>query len=152
MPGVADVERRTRASQEQRDRQNDRDTLLRLIAEGRLHEADAQQLEQIKLALELSDILGKNGASKELDVDAIAASLKDAITDAVASMPTRVSAGVDPTRPEMMHTNLTSISHKKSDLSISHGDTLTTEKEGDEDAVAKLKRLKEIKQGPSDNG
>ena len=51
MPGVADVERRTALSRERAARQVERKELLRMVREGRIHEADERQLETIKLTL-----------------------------------------------------------------------------------------------------
>ncbi len=152
VPGVADVERRTKAAQEQKTRKSERDNLLVLIAEGRLHEADAAQIEQIKLALELGELLNHEPQSTGIDADQLAAALKGVVTDLVAAMPkvihTSGSGGgsvEDTSRPGMKHTSLSSITHKDSEINISHGDALTVEKEGDEDAGEKLKRLREIK-------
>jgi len=151
VPGVADAERRTRAAQEQRGRKYNRENLLKLIKEGRLHEADAEQVEQIKLALELNELLGRPAESNGIDADTLAIALKEALTEVVSSISNSSGGGVGtglvkPTsRPGMKHTSLTSIAHKDSEVSISHGDTLAEESEGEEDAAAKLRRLREIK-------
>lgn len=153
MPGVADAERRTRALQSQKDRKRDKETLKQLIADGRLHEADAHQLEEIKLALELSEMLGvkQESAPTGFDEEKLAAALKVAVADVVAAMPTGGGTGssgssaVDPARPQMGHSNMTSISHKESELEVKGGDNLATESEGDETAAAKLARLRELK-------
>ena len=101
------------------------------MADGRIHEADAEQLEQIKLALELSELLGSNKLETSgIDADQLANALKGVVTDLVAAMPKVVhTPGLGegwppsgPARPSMKHTNLTSIAHKDSDLSISQGD------------------------------
>lgn len=154
MPSVADAERRTKATQEQRGRKEDRENLLRLVSEGRLHEADGHQLEQIKLALELSELLGttKQEPTPIIDAETLTAALRGAVADVMAGMPTVSNVGVptgshapDPARPKMKHTSLASITHKDSELSVNHGDTLVQENKGNEDTAEKLRRLKKLK-------
>jgi hypothetical protein len=150
MPGVADAERRTKSAQKQKGRKQDRDALMQLLKEGRLHEADAEQVEQIKLALELSEILGpKQEAAAGLDAEMLAAALRGAVAEVVQAMPKATgptgSAVSDPARPKMGHNSMTSISHKDSGLDVQGADNLSTESEGDEDAAEKLRRLKELK-------
>lgn len=151
MPGVADAERRTKALQDQKGRKRDRESLKQLLAEGRLHEADDYQLEQIKLALELSEMLGiKQEVAPGFDEEKLAAALRTAVADVVAAIPTGMtgptgSATLDPARPKMGHTNMTSISHKEPGLDVQGADNLATESEGDETAAAKLARLRELK-------
>ena len=153
MPGVADAERRTKAVQEQRSRKQGREDLLRLIAEGRLHEADSHQLETIKLALELNGLINdKQDIPQGIDPSVLTEALRGAVAAVVAGMPTASgptnSHASDPARPQMKHTALTSISHKDSGLDISHGDALAEESAGDDDAGDKLRRLKEIRGAP----
>ncbi len=153
MPGVAEAERRTRAAQKQQGRKRDRETLLNLLAEGRIHEADEHQLEQIKLALELSELMGvrqESGPALDEDVaQKIVAALRDAMAEAVANMPKGVgptgSSVSDPARPKMGHNSMTSISHKDPGFDVQGAENLTQETEGDEDAAEKLKRLRELK-------
>jgi hypothetical protein len=150
MPGVADAERKTRALQKQRGRKRDRETLMDLLSEGRLHEADEHQLEQIKLALELSELMGvKQESGPALDEDKLVAAMRAALVEVVANMPKAVgptgSSVSDPARPKMGHNSMTSISHKDSGLDIEGAENLTQESEGDEDAAEKLRRLKELK-------
>ena len=153
MPGVADAERRTKSAQEQKGRKKDREHLMQLLAEGRLHEADAHQVEQIKLALELSEMLGvKQESAPGLDEEKLAAALRVAVADVVAAMPTGFSGGgstgssvSDPARPSMKHTSLTSITHKDSGLDVVGGDKLATESESEEGAAEKLARLRALK-------
>lgn len=152
MPGVADAERRTRASQKQQGRKRDRETLLNLLAEGRIHEADEHQLEQIKLALELSELMGvKQESGPALDEDKLVAAMRDAMAEVVANMQAVVgtagSAASDPiaSRPKMGHNSMTSISHKDSGLDVQGAENLTQEAEGDDDAAEKLRRLRELK-------
>ncbi len=57
VPGVADTIRKTRLKQDQKARQSDMAELLRMVQEGRIHEADERQLENLKLALELNNLL-----------------------------------------------------------------------------------------------
>ncbi len=147
MPGVADAERRTRASQKQQGRKRDRETLLNLLAEGRIHEADEHQLEQIKLALELSELMGvKQESGPALDEAKLVEALRVAMADVVANMPRAAgSSADDPSRPKMGHNSMTSISHKDSGLDVQGAENLTQETEGDDDAAEKLKRLRELK-------
>jgi hypothetical protein len=154
VPGVADAERRTQLAQDQRKRKKEREDLLRLVAEGRIHEVDEHQLELIKLALELGNMMDNKGSvdTGGIDLVTLQAALRGAVAEVVSSIPTpghmagpTGSHASDPARPKMKHTSLTSISHEESDLNISHSDTLAEEKESEEDAAAKLKRLKELK-------
>jgi hypothetical protein len=152
MPGVADAERRTKDIQNYVGRQQDREELLRLVSEGRLHEADSYQLETIKLALELKDVLTDKPAAAGIDPETLQAALRGAVAEVVSKIPTAVNTGgptsssaADPARPKMKHTTLTTIEHKDSGMDISHGDSLAEEKEGAEDSTKKLKRLKKIK-------
>lgn len=150
MPGVADAERRTRAVQKQQGRKKDRENLLNLLAEGRIHEADEHQLEQIKLALELSELMGvKQESGPVLDEDKLVAAMRAAMTEVVANMPKGVvvagSSVSDPSRPKMGHNSMTSISHKDSGFDVQGAENLTQETEGDDGAAEKLRRLRELK-------
>jgi len=150
MPGVADAERRTKAAQEQKGRRRDRETLMNLLAEGRIHEADEHQLEQIKLALELSELMGvKQEAGPVLDEDKLIAAVRAAMVEFVDNIPKAVgpagNAISDPARPKMGHTSMTSISHKDSGFDVQGAENLTQETEGDEGAAEKLRRLRELK-------
>lgn len=150
MPGVAEAERKTKASQKQQGRKRDRETLMTLLAEGRLHEADEHQLEQIKLALELSELMGvKQEVPTGLDEKALVSAIRVAMAEVVANMPRAVvstgSSVSDPDRPKMGHNSMTSISHKDSGFDVQGAENLTQETEGDDGAADKLKRLKELK-------
>lgn len=153
MPGVADAERRTRARQNKIDRDRDREELIRLVQEGRLHEADERQLETIKLALELNQVLGnQQPQAASVDTEALADAIRGAMADVVAKLPTVSSTGgttsskvSGPDRPGMRHVDLTIIKHGDSGVDISHSDTLTQDKESDEDSAEKLRRLRELR-------
>lgn len=153
MPGVVDAERRTKARQKKLDRNREREELIQLVQEGRLHEADERQLETIKLALELNQILGnQQPQSASVDTEALADAIRGAMADVVAKLPTVSNTGgttgssvAAPARPIMRHVDLTTIKHGDSDVDINHGDTLTQDKEGEEDAAEKLRRLKELR-------
>lgn len=154
MPGVADAERRTRLRQDKIDRSKDREELLLLIKEGRLHEADERQLETIRLALELNQIMGsQQPAQTTLDTEALTAAMRDALADVISKLPTAVhtenSSGgntdTDPARPKMRHVDLTTITHQDYGVKISQDETLIQNKESDEDSAEKLRRLKEIR-------
>jgi hypothetical protein len=152
MPGVADAERRTRNAQKQQGRKKDREELMRLLKEGRLHEADEHQVEQIKLALELKELLDagtKEAAPAAIDTEALQAAMRGAVAEVIQAMPRGSgptgSSISDPARPKMKHTSLTSIKHEDSGLDVQGADKLAEEKEGDENAADKLKRLRELK-------
>lgn len=153
MPGVADAERRTKARQDKRDRDREREELIQLVQEGRLHEADERQLETIKLALELNQVLGsQQPQAASVDTEALADAIRGAMADVVANLPAAANTGgttgssvADPARPAMRHVDLTTIKHGDSGVDISHGDTLTQDKEGDEDSAEKLRRLRELR-------
>lgn len=150
MPGVADAERKTRASQKQQGRRRERENLMSLLAEGRLHEADEHQVEQIKLALELSELMGaKQEPGQAIDEEKLVSAVRAAMAEVVSNMPVGTgptgSSVSDPARPKMGHNSMTSISHKDSGLDVQGAENLTQEAEGDEDAAEKLRRLKELK-------
>jgi len=151
MPGVADAERKTKAVQKQQGRKRDRETLMSLLAEGRLHEADEHQLEQIKLALELSELMGaKQEPGQSIDEEKLVSAVRAAMAEVVSNMPVGTggvtgSSVSDPARPKMGHNSMTSISHKDSGLDVQGAENLTQETEGDEDAAEKLRRLRELK-------
>ena len=153
MPGVADAERRTRSHQSKKDRDRDKEELFLLVKENRLHEADERQLEAIKLALELNQILGERSQQPTLDTEALASAIKGAMSDLISSIPKTSGDGnisgeettTQSVRPKMRHVDLTTIDHGKSGIDISHGETLTQDTEGNDDSSDKLRRLKELR-------
>ncbi|MBD3260993.1 MAG: hypothetical protein GF334_04825 [Candidatus Altiarchaeales archaeon] len=149
MPGVADVERHTKLKQEKEDRVRDRKELIRLVQEDRLHEADERQLESIKLALELKQIMESKKETPDVDANALADAVRSAVSEAISQLPVGRgnphSAVESPSRPRMRHSDLTSIKHGDSGLKISHGDSLAEKKGSDEEAADKLRRLRKLK-------
>lgn len=152
MPGVADAIKNTALRQEQMQRKKEMETLLVLVQEGRLHEANAHQLEVLKLALELNKLIENKSAAVTapavVDTDALAAALKSAVQDALSNLPAAASQGalpLDSSRPQMKHTSLTDFTHTDGDVSVSHGDTLGEAKTSEESAADKLEKLRKLK-------
>lgn len=145
MPGVVEAERRTRLAREQKARQLERTELLRLVRENRLHEADAYQLETIKLALEIGNLLERKGGSSNIPTDELAEAVKKAIQEGLAGvrMGSDGSSGEETlSRPKMRHVSLTDV--KQSDEKVQvQGDMREEEKtaEGGE----KLEKLRKLK-------
>lgn len=149
MPGVADTIRRTRLSQDQKARKKDMEDLTRLVAEGRLHEADERQLETLQLMRELRSafISGPTEVAPiEVNVDnkEIIEAVKQAVGEAVAKMP-GVSPANDPDRPQMKHTSLADIVQSEDKIKISHGGKLGEDQAGTEDSTDKLEKLRKLK-------
>lgn len=149
MPGVADQVRRTQLKQEQKRRKEDMNELVRMVKENRLHEADERQIETLKLVAELQKAFGGEGAAPVAGVpQELVEAVKGAVAEAVANLP--VGGGVavrpmdDPSRPSMKHVSL-DLSQTADDLQVSHSEGLGKEKQSDEDAEDKLKKLREIK-------
>lgn len=143
MPGVVEVERRTKLTREQKARQADHKELLRMVDEGRIHEADERQLETLKLAMELNDLIERKSAPITVPTDEIAQVVKDAIKEGLANAP--IHTGVAPTasdRPQMRHVSLTDVKHEDEKLDV-QGEVEGEEKTTDaEDKLEKLRRLK----------
>ena len=154
MPGVADAERLTRLKQDKKGRTSDKNELLRLVKEGRLHEADERQLETIKLALELNQLLSPpQGGTSNLDPEVLAGALKSAMSEVLSQLPAVTERAINPetsvdaSRPRMKHVDLTVIQHTDTGLEIKQDDTLVHNQESEEDSANKLRRLKELR-GP----
>ena len=158
MPGVADQIRKTQLSQEQSQRKKDMSELLRMVEEGRLHEADDRQLEVIRLALDLNNLLDAKKETVQLpnptlsvDSTVIADAFKQALQEALQNLPTggsiTNSSSVSPDRPKMKHTSLTDFSQTEDTVIVSHGDDLGETKEGELGADDKLAKLKKLKGG-----
>lgn len=152
VPGVADAIKNTSLRQEQVQRKKEMETLLVLVQEGRLHEANAHQLEVLKLALELNKLIESKSSPAPtqavLDTDALATALKSAVQDALSNLPAVSAAGgltQDTARPQMKHTSLTEFTHTDGDVSVSHGDTLGEAKTSEDSATAKLEKLRKLK-------
>lgn len=155
MPGVADQIRKTQLAQEHARRKQDMGEILMLVKEGRLHEADERQLEVLRLALELNQLIDSKREVAEIpvaspvDSEALTQALKDAVKEALHALPVGGIVTSDLTtatsRPQMKHTSLTDFTQAEDEVVISHADDLGEIKEGEsgaEDKLAKLKRLK----------
>ena len=149
MPGVADAERRTRNRQDKEQRKRDMDEILRMVKEGRLHEADDSQLETLGLALELQRAMSPEPAMLEAQTDpGILEAIKEAVKESLAGVGVSsisASPALDPSRPEMKHTSLSSLKVTEDDLKVSHLEDMGQTKEGEEDAADKLAKLRKIK-------
>ena len=149
MPGVADTIRKTQLSQDQKARKRDMEDLTRLVAEGRLHEADERQLETLQLMRELRGAFTAGPtevAPIEVNIDnkEIIEAVKQAVGEVVAKMPA-VSPADDPDRPQMKHTSLADLAQGKDEIKISHGGKLGEEQSGTEDSTDKLEKLRKLK-------
>ncbi len=149
VPGVANQIRKTQLKQDQQVRKTDMVELLRMIQEGRLHEADERQLESIKMALELNSLLGEKQASPSgVDSTALVEAVKQAISEGMANVTVNtavVGEGVsDPSRPQMRHTSLADLVQDDTKVDISHIGEVSTEVEGtqSDNKLEKLRRLK----------
>ncbi len=149
VPGVADQIKRTQQKQEQRGRKKEMEELVRMVNEGRIHEADERQLETLRLIADLREGLelpAQNGGA-ELTSEFLE-KIKLAVTEAVASLPAGAGGGspmLDPDRPKMEHVSLVEIVQPNTEISISHDGDLGEEKTGDEDSADKLEKLRRIK-------
>ncbi len=147
VPGVADTIRRTQLKQDKKARQSDMQELLRMVEEGRLHEADERQLESLKMALELSNLLGKNQEPQAgVDPTQLVEAVKQAISEGMANVTVLGADGLDPSRPEMRHVSLADLTQDDTKINIAHKEGIGTEVEGIESSD-KLEKLRKIKGG-----
>ncbi len=151
MPGIADTIRKTQLKQDQKSRQSDMSELLRMVQEGRIHEADERQLENLKLALELNQLLGDKDTSQQgVDSTQLVEAVKQAISEGMAGVTvntTVVGEGmVDPSRPQMRHTSLADLTQDNTKIDISHKEGISREVEGEE-STDKLEKLRKLKGG-----
>lgn len=151
MPGVADTIRKTQLKQDQKSRQSDMSELLRMVQEGRIHEADERQLENLKLALELNQLLGDKDTSQQgVDSAQLVEAVKQAISEGMSGVTvntTVVGEGmVDPSRPQMRHTSLVDLAQDDTKIDISHKEGISKEVEGEE-STDKLEKLRKLKGG-----
>lgn len=148
--GVADQVRRTQQIQEQRARKDDMGLLIKMVKEGRLHEADERQLETLKLALELNQLMGEDRqqpVQASISSEDLAKAMKEAVSEVVANLPARGVGGLpadDPARPQMKHVSLADLTQDNTAVNISHKDSVGKEIEGkaSSDKLEKLKKLK----------
>jgi len=145
MPGVADTIRKTQLSQDQKARKRDMEDLTRLVAEGRLHEADERQLETLQLMRELREsFISPSSEIAPADNTEIIEAVKQAMGEVVAKIPA-VSPAQDPSRPKMKHTSLADLAQGTEEVTISHGGKLGEEQTGTEDSTDKLEKLRKLK-------
>ena len=145
MPGVVEVERRTKLANEKKTRRADHAELLRMVKEGRLHEADERQLETLKLAIELNELLERKNVPVTIPTDELAQAVKDAVKEGFENAPVGVVAAPGssaPERPQMRHVSLTDVKHEDEKLNV-QGEVEGEEKTADGEAkLEKLRRLK----------
>ncbi len=151
MPGIADTIRKTQLKQDQKSRQSDMSELLRMVQEGRIHEADERQLENLKLALELNQLLGDKDTSQQgVDSTQLVEAVKQAISEGMSGVTvntTVVGEGmIDPSRPQMRHTSLADLTQDNTKIDISHKEGISREVEGEE-STDKLEKLRKLKGG-----
>lgn len=148
MPGVADAERRTRLTQEQQQRRQDVQELLRMVQEGRLHEADERQMEMLNLALQLKSTFETSPSAVPQD-NGMLDLIKQAIQESLSQTGSGSVGGTPSSgeRPSMKHTSLTDLSQESEDLQVSHGEVLGETKESQDDGADKLEKLRKIKGG-----
>lgn len=156
MPGVADQIKRTQQRLEQKARKKEMEELVRMVSEGRIHEADERQLETLRLIAELREGIEVPVGQliRERAPDAPAAAdpefleqVKKIVTDALAGLPVGAAGSpmLDPDRPKMGHTSLVDLVQPDGDMDISHDGDLGEETTGDEDSADKLEKLRRIK-------
>lgn len=152
VPGVADQIKKTQLKQEQKARQADMQELLKLVKEGRLHEADERQLENLKLALELNTLLEQRQPQQPaLDSTQLVEAVKQAISEGMSNVSINASGSggehvSDPSRPSMRHVSLADLVQDETKVDISHRDGISKEIEGSESSD-KLEKLRKIKGG-----
>ncbi len=149
MPGVADAVRATQESQDQKKRKAEREELLRMVREGRTHECTEQQLENLKLMLDLQKAFGGDSEPIVAEVGTeFVAAVKQAVTEALANMPTRIvspdGSVIDSSRPSMKHMS-TDLLQKDEGFSISNEGDLVKEETVLDDAAEKREKLRKLR-------
>ena len=148
VPGVADTIRKTQLKQDQKARKNDMQELLRMVQEGRLGEADERQLESLKMALELNNLLGNQDTPQAgVDPAQLVEAVKQAISEGMSNVTVNAPGAdgtVDSSRPQMKHTSLANLAQSDDKVDISHKGEISKEVEGEEsaDKLDKLRKLK----------
>lgn len=145
MPGVADTIRKTQLKQDQKVRQGDMKELLRMVQEGRIHEADERQLENLKLALELNNLLN-NSEEPQVGIDSaqLVETVKQAISESMSGITVLGERMTDSSRPQMKHVTLANLTQDDTKVNISHKEEISKEIEGLESAD-KLEKLRKLK-------
>jgi hypothetical protein len=151
VPGVADQIRKTQLKQDQKSRKSDMEELLKLVSEGRLHEADERQLESLKMVLELNSLLdSRESLQPTIAPEQLVEAVKQAISEGMSNVTINALGGgghaADPARPQMKHTSLTDLAQSKETVNISHKGGVSKEIEGEE-STDKLEKLRKIKGG-----
>jgi hypothetical protein len=152
VPGVADQISKTKKKQDQKARQADMQELLRMVQEGRLHEADERQLESLKLALEINTLLGERSAAPAVDSAQLAEAVKQAIAEGMANVTVKAVGGaadpaLDPSRPQMKHVSLVDLVQDDTKVDISHSEGISKDVAGEKDSTDKLEQLRKLKGG-----
>jgi len=151
VPGVADTIRKTQLKQEQKARRSDMQELLKMVQEGRLHEADERQLENLKLALELNTMFSnrtqdrkETGFSTEQLVDAVKQAIAEGMSNVTINAVQGEGVVTNSPRPQMKHTSLADLVQDDTQIDISHKEVISTQVEGEEssDKLEKLRKLK----------
>lgn len=145
MPGVADSIRRTNLTKEKENRRKDMEELLRMVQENRLHEADERQLENLRLALELKNLLGEKNNVSAVEIER---TITQAINSALQNIPfantERGPLVTEINRPAMKHVSLGEINQAGEKIEIQNVEAQETTSEKD-DAALKLAKLKKLK-------
>jgi hypothetical protein len=148
VPGVADTIRKTKLKQDQKSRQTDMSELLKMVQEGRIHEADERQLENLKLALELNRLLEPRETPTGVSPEALVEAVKQAITEGMSNVTINAPAGtggaVDPSRPQMKHTSLADLAQDDTKVDIANKEDISSKVEGEEN-TDKLEQLRKLK-------
>ena len=145
VPGVADSVHKTNLKKQQVDRKREREELLRMVKEDRLHEADERQLETLKLAMEINSIISpKSSPDHSALTEVVKMALAEALKGLPAAVPTNGSAAQDPSRPGMRHVSLADIHQPAEEVQISHI-SIEESKVEDSDGASKLEKLKRLK-------
>ena len=152
MPGVGDAIRKTQLGQEHQARKSDMQDLIRMVDEGRLNEADGRQLELLKLALELNNVIGNKTEVLQINPDDIANAVSKAMESLIAKIPAQIGAATspldDPERPGMKHTSLADLQQSGETVKIvDHGDKLGEASTGTGDSKAQREKLKRLRGG-----
>ena len=145
MPGVADAVRRTQSRQSKEERKKEMEEIVRMVKEGRLHEADERQMEALYLATQLN---GLNTQPQSLDPNLIQDIIKNAIGQALQNVsPTQSSGQVnDVSRPSMKHVSLSDLSQEGPKVEISNSNKMEGQSStGEDNSANKLEMLKKIK-------
>jgi len=156
MSGVADAIRNTQLKQEHLRRRKDMEMLLKMVQEDRLHEADARQLEILRLVRELGGIGLELPAAPAvlptsvIDEDRLATLVAEKLAASLGSisqspMGTQVTP-LQEDRPALRHVSIDLEQVPEDNIKVSVTDLgESTQSPDSEDPTDKLKRLKILK-------